>query len=196
MKPFVYDADYVPEHQEGSEIIPTAYPSWYGDVGGQRDHLMQWGSLTDGEGHELNYVRYVTLQASGYKTTSNKELPHENVPWLSNYYPANNTASNRFKADTKNGGQNYPHYILWRVGTGDEVTDPTKKAQTPRELILGRVYKVQPTTNRKSGWVYTYNIPYSSSVLEKIGGNGSSRPNEYIIVEKNFSTPVIEVNRE
>jgi len=185
MKPFVYDPAY---SVDGDNIT---YPSWFDPTSSIQNHLMQFGNLYDGNGNELNYVRYVTLQASGYKTTSNKELPTGNIPWLSNYYPASGDIAQRFKSETKNSGQNYPHYILWRVGEGTEVTDPTQST-TARPIILGRVYKVQPSTNRKSGWVYTYNIPYSSNVLEKIGGNGADRPNENIIIERSFagsSTP-------
>lgn len=194
MKPFVYDKDY------SNDTVP----SWYNGVSGPKEHLMQWGPLYDSNNNELTYVRYVTLQATGYKTTSNKELPHADVPWLSNYYPAgdsNITDQTRFTADSKNGGQNYPHYILWRVGEGTEVTDASKHAQTARPIILGRVYKVQPSTNRKSGWVYTYNIPYSSSVLEKISGNGSGasglgKVDDNIIVELSYANPPVEIDNE
>jgi hypothetical protein len=67
---------------------------------------MQFGGLYDGQGNELTYVRYVTLQATGFKTTSNKELPTRNIPWLEAYYPASGDAptKNRFSSDKKNAG--------------------------------------------------------------------------------------------
>jgi len=67
---------------------------------------MQFGDLHDGQGNELTYVKYVTLQATGFKTTSNKELPTRNIPWLEAYYPANGDAptKNRFSSDKKNAG--------------------------------------------------------------------------------------------
>ena len=181
MKPYVYDPDY---QVDGSNIT---YPAWYNALGDAKEHLVQFGSLKDANQHELTYVRYVTLQATGYKTTSNKELPTRNIPWLEAYYPATGDAptTNRFSSDKKNGGQNYPHYILWKIGKGTEVKDPTG-SKPERDRILGRVYKVQPSTNRKSGWVYTYNIPYPANVLEKIPGNGQDNPSNNIIVELSY----------
>ena len=180
MKPFVYDPDYHVDDQ-GQPI----YPEWYNNVGDARDHLMQFGDLHDGQGNELTYVKYVTLQATGFKTTSNKELPTRNIPWLEAYYPATGDAptKNRFSSDKKNGGQNYPHYILWRIGKGTEVKDPTGSTEE-RDRILGRVFKTQPVTNRKSGWTYSYNIPYTE--LEKIPGNGQDNPSNNIIVELSY----------
>jgi len=56
----------------------------------------------------LNYVKYVTLQATGFKTTSNKELPTANIPWLEAYYPASDgnkpPSVDRFASETKNSG--------------------------------------------------------------------------------------------
>lgn len=180
MKPFVYDPDYHLDSQ-GQPV----YPTWYNNVGDARDHLMQFGDLHDGQGNELTYVRYVTLQATGFKTTSNKELPTRNIPWLEAYYPASGDAptKNRFSSDKKNKGQNYPHYILWNIGKGTEVKDPTGST-TERPRILGRVFKTQPVTNKKSGWTYSYNIPYTQ--LEKIPGNGQDNPSNNIIVELSY----------
>ena len=181
MKPFVYDPDY---QNVNGEIT---YPSWYKSELTNHQHLVQFGGLYDQQGHELTYVKYVTLQATGFKTTSNKELPTANIPWLEAYYPATGTdpSKDRFASEKKNGGQNYPHYILWKVGKGTEVTDPAG-SKPERDRILGRVYKVQPSTNRKSGWTYTYNIPYTPEQLEKIPGNGQDDPSNNIIVELSY----------
>ena len=178
MKPYVYDPDYSVENGE------VTYPSWYKPELAAHQHLVQFGSLYDQNNNPLNYVKYVTLQATGFKTTSNKELPTANIPWLEAYYPATGAdpSKDRFASEKKNGGQNYPHYILWKIGKGTEVTDPNQST-TERDRILGRVFKTQPSTNRKSGWTYTYNIPYPSSVLEKIPGNGQDNPSNNIIVE-------------
>lgn len=188
MMPYVYDPDYIPEHEENGQIIPTQYPSWYNDLPEIKSKLMQFGSLYDGNDNELTYVRYVTLQASGFKTTSNKELPTGNVPWLQHYYPA--TPNNdRFKTEDKNSGQNYPHYILWRIGEGTEKTNPNESVETARQIVLGRVYRVYPNTFNTvasaSGWTYTYNVPYSGSQLIKVGGNGGT--DENIIVEQSYA---------
>ena len=185
MKPFVYDPDYYVENGE------THYPDWYTNLGGDKAHLMQFGNLYDGQGNEQTYVKYVTLQATGYKTTSNKELPTANIPWLEAYYPAKGTAAStdRFASESKNGGQNYPHYILWRIGKGTEVTNP-EGSTTLRDRILGRVYKTQPIAlgDSGSGWTYTYNKPYKASDLKKIPGNGQNNPSNNIIVELSLHT--------
>ena len=181
MKPYVYDPDYDAQNQ--------TYPQWYNTLGDAKEHLVQFGPLKDQNDQELTYVRYVTLQATGFKTTSNKELPTRNIPWLEAYYPATGDAptTDRFSSDKKNGGQNYPHYILWNIGKGTEVKDPTGST-TERDRILGRVFKVQPSTNRKSGWTYSYNIPYPANTLEKIPGNGQDNPSNNIIVELSYGS--------
>ena len=181
MKPFVYDPEY----------SASTYPSWWSEVGDARDHLMQFGDLYDQQGNELTYVRYVTLQASGFKTTSNKELPTRNIPWLEAYYPAGGDAptKDRFSSDKKNKGQNYPHYILWKIGKGTEVKDPAGST-TERDRILGRVFKTYPSSKTvadASGWTYTYNIPYSVNDLAKTPGNGVNNPANNIIVELSYA---------
>ena len=180
MKPFVYDPDY--------NATESTYPSWYKSELAAHQHLMQFGNLYDGQGNELTYVRYVTLQATGFKTTSNKELPTANIPWLEAYYPATgeDPSKDRFATEKKNAGQNYPHYILWNIGKGTEVKDPNGST-TERDRILGRVFKTQPSTNRKSGWTYSYNIPYPANTLEKIPGNGQNDPSNNIIVELSYA---------
>ena len=182
MKPFVYDPDYSVNNGE------VTYPAWYNALSSDKNHLVQFGDLHDGQGHELNYVKYVTLQATGFKTTSNKELPTANIPWLEAYYPASDgnkpPSVDRFASETKNSGQNYPHYILWRIGKGTEVVDPNGST-TQRDRILGRVFKVQPE-GKGSGWTYTYNNPYTAADLIKIPGNGKDNPSNNIIVELSY----------
>lgn len=72
-------------------------------------------------------VTYAMSQATGYKHTSNKELPSPHIPWLRYYYPANN--------GKVNGGQKFPFYTVWSI------TD---------EKIEGKVRKVEGAFN-KSG---------------------------------------------
>lgn len=69
-------------------------------------------------------VTYAMSQATGYKHTSNKELPSPHIPWLRYYYPANNGKAN--------SGQKFPFYTVWSI------TD---------EKIEGRVRKVNGAFN-------------------------------------------------
>ena len=44
-----------------------------------------------------NYVRYIMgIKATGYKLSSNKELPAQNTPWLMEYYPVISQTENPF----------------------------------------------------------------------------------------------------
>lgn len=52
-------------------------------------------------------VVYAMSQATGYKHTSNKELPAPNIPWLKNYYPTSSSSANE--------GQKYPFFTVWSV---------------------------------------------------------------------------------
>lgn len=52
-------------------------------------------------------VVYAMSQATGYKHTSNKELPSASIPWLRYYYPLDGGAAN--------AGQKYPFYTLWTI---------------------------------------------------------------------------------
>lgn len=70
-------------------------------------------------------VTYAMSQATGYKHTSNKELPSPHIPWLRYYYPADN--------GKVNNGQKFPFYTVWSI------TD---------EKIEGRVRKVVGAFNR------------------------------------------------
>lgn len=57
---------------------------------------------------KYNAPVYAMLQASGYKQTSNKELPGQNNPWLRSYFPITDAAAAQ-------AGQKYPFYIKWCV---------------------------------------------------------------------------------
>ncbi len=70
-------------------------------------------------------VTYAMSQATGYKHTSNNELPSPHIPWLRYYYPANN--------GKVNSGQKFPFYTVWSI------TD---------EKIEGRVRKVNGAFNK------------------------------------------------
>lgn len=60
-------------------------------------------------------VIYSMLQATGYKHTSNKELPAADIPWLDFYYPC--TLDNG--KDKVNGNQRFPFYGVWTITFGE-----------------------------------------------------------------------------
>lgn len=79
----------------------------------------------------LNPVVYAMSQATGYKHTSNKELPSPNLPWLRYYYPCTvNNYDNPQQKDldepTANKGQKFPFYTVWDI-TANKITGNVRK---------------------------------------------------------------------
>lgn len=136
--------------------------------------------------NSVNYVRYVMAQACGYKLVSNKEMPGQNIPWELEYYPVatqvENATTNK-ATTTINPEQLYPNYIIWNIGTGTESEIPSE-VKTSRDRILGKSYKIKLSSDTTNPWNYSYNVPINYTDLEKTGGNGSSNPNNNIIIEK------------
>lgn len=166
MEPIVYDQ--------------SLSPTWYTNLPDRERQCVQIS--TDAS---LNYVRYVMCQATGYKLTSNKELPAKNIPWLLEYYPVSSQIENpnTNTATVKvNSAQQYPNYIIWNVGTGNEVEVPSMTTAS-RERILGKSYKLQLKDNTKV-WAYKYNVPIAYTDLKKVGGNGATNPSNNIVIEK------------
>jgi hypothetical protein len=112
-----------------------------------------------GSGEYYTAPLYAMLQATGYKQTSNKELPAGDVtiPWLRNYFPA--------KSSTANSGQKHPFYIKWSV-TGS--------------YLRGDVYKVGNIMS--SSGEYDINNP-NTNKIQRVLGNGSDT--DPILVKKN-----------
>lgn len=139
-------------------------------------------NVTDSK--EMNYVKYTMCQASGYKLTSNKELPGRNIGWLEQYYPGN-AVSGDSSSVTVNVNQRYPHYIIWKVGKGTETEDPSVTT-TERERIIGNAYKIQSTTATGNNKMFNYNTRvFNVNDIQKLGGNGTTNNGENnIIVEK------------
>lgn len=165
MEPIVYD--------------PSKQPSWYLSLPEREKQCVQ---ISTDAGQ--NYVRYVMCQATGYKLTSNKELPAKNIPWLLEYYPVSSQVENPTTntATVKvNSAQQYPNYIIWNIGTGTEME--SEGTTESRERILGKSYKLQLKSDTKV-WSYKYNVPVKYTDLKKVGGNGSTNPNNNIIIEK------------
>lgn len=65
----------------------------------------------------LTPVIYAMSQATGYKHTSNKELPSPDIAWLKYYFPATvNWADPDHDYDPKkNSGQMFPFYTKWDI---------------------------------------------------------------------------------
>ena len=165
MKPTVYD--------------PSATPTWYTSLSTRNKLLCNISTDTT-----LPYVKYVMCQATGYKLISNKELPAPNIPWLEEYYPAtisniDNTANTA--TSTVNAAQQFPHYIVWNIGVGNETETATQ--ETGRSRILGKVYKIVKTSTPTKSWAFKYNAPVTLGQLSKVGGNGATNANNNIIVE-------------
>lgn len=68
---------------------------------------------------DITGVVYAMSQATGYKHTSNKELPNEHIPWLRYYFPAEDGKS-------VNAQQRFPFYTIWTV-KGNQITGDVKK---------------------------------------------------------------------
>lgn len=108
-------------------------------------------------GNGVNYYTapiYVMCQATGYKHTSNKELPGKDIPWLSYYYVNQNNAANP--------NQKFPFYIKWTV--------------TPN-YIRGDAYKIENIFN--SAGKFNINNPNTNSPIRR-RGNGDNT----IIIKK------------
>jgi hypothetical protein len=70
---------------------------------------------------------YSMSQATGYKHTSNKELPAQSIPWCRHYYPSKrgkDKDNNITSAVDK--GQRYPFYSVYTV-TNDNITIDVKR---------------------------------------------------------------------
>ncbi len=168
MEPIVYDA--------------STNPTWYQNLPDREKNLLQLSNDKN-----LNYVKYVTCQATGYKLISNKELPAQNIPWLQEYYPVSTQVENAINNTvtvTVNKAQQFPHYILWNIGSGTEAESPGDTV-TSRNRILGKPWKLKQIGNNENWW-YHWHTPIFSNQLEKVGGNGSTNANNNIIIEQNL----------
>lgn len=156
--------------------------------------------LKDDEGNPIHYVKYVMAQATGYKLTSNKELPGLHLPFLKEYYKVVPSGSKL----NVNPGQQYPNYIIWSIGKGKETeteylwnfdtnqidvpSNPSLSEDRPR--IVGHSKKVwnknKGTVSASKNWNYKYNSPVYLDNVGYYGGNGESANNgrNNIIVEK------------
>ena len=117
---------------------------------------------------------YVMSQATGYKHTSNKELPSPNIPWLRYYFPASITINDQDDVKAKvNAGQRYPFFIKYEMGKHNE--DSGTYART-----LIRVCKLDKVFDMSGK--YNVNINGLNPVPLVIGGNGQTNNGNDLIV--------------
>lgn len=81
---------------------------------------------------------YSMSQATGYKHTSNKELPAERIPWCRHYFPSTRTVVGEEISSTVNKAQRYPFYTVYNV-TEDYITIDVKRVQ---EVIVEGVFNI------------------------------------------------------
>jgi hypothetical protein len=101
------------------------------------------------------------------------------------YYPVTtqtvNQATNTATVSV-NSAQQFPNYIVWNVGEGHETETSDSVRRSSRARLLGKSKKIQ-LTDKTTKWAYTYNVPLTVDNLKAVGGNGSTNPNNNIIVE-------------
>lgn len=99
---------------------------------------------------------YTMCQATGFKHTSNKELPAPNIPWLKEYFPASVAIKSQTSVTaTVNNNQRYPFYIIWNI-TPSKITGTVKK--------IANIFDTSGS--------YNINMPQSNEPIA-IGGNGT-----------------------
>lgn len=160
------------EETEG-ELAGQKFPkSWQGDQNYDMvKHLCTFELV-----EKITAPIYIMCQATGYKHTSNKELPSPNIPWLRYYFPASITINSRDDVTAKvNAGQRYPFYIKYFMDKKkiDDLTYYGKTTATVRKL--GNVFN-------NSG-KYNVNIEGLNPTPTLLGGNGeTNNGNDTIII--------------
>ena len=160
-----FNSDSLYEETEGS-LAGQKFPSaWRTDDNyKQRKHLCTFELV-----EKITAPVYAMCQATGYKHTSNKELPAPEIPWLRHYFPATiKVVDQTTITATVNAGQRYPFYIIWNV-------TPTR--------ITGTVKKINYVFT--SAGKFNINIQSSVNPPEAIGGNGEeNNGNDLILIDK------------
>ena len=160
-----FNCDSLYTETEGSLAGQSFPSSWQNDTNyRQHKHLCTF-ELVD----KITAPIYSMSQATGYKHTSNKELPAPNIPWLKYYFPATVKVQDQTTITaTVNAGQRYPFYIIWEV-------TPTKLTGTAKKINY--IFT--------SGGKFNINISSNNNPPEAIGGNGeSNQGNDLIIITK------------
>lgn len=123
---------------------------------------------------EITAPIYLMCQATGYKHTSNKELPSPNIPWLRYFFPASITINSRDDVTAKvNAGQRYPFYIKYFLSKG-KVSDLVYYPQ-----LTATVKKLSNVFNNSGK--YNVNIEGLNPNYGVVGGNGETNNGNDII---------------
>lgn len=123
---------------------------------------------------EITAPIYLMCQATGYKHTSNKELPSPNIPWLRYFFPASIMINSRDDVTAKvNAGQCYPFYIKYFLNKG-KVSDLVYYPQ-----LTATVKKLSNVFNNSGK--YNVNIEGLNPNYGVVGGNGETNNGNDII---------------
>lgn len=118
--------------------------------------------------NKITAPTYVMSQATGYKHTSNKELPAPEIPWLRYYFPATVTINSQTNIVAKvNAGQRYPFFICYNFFS-DEIDIEVIK--------LGGIFNNSGKFNVNLQGVNAFPAP--------LGGNGeTNNGNDHIKID-------------
>ena len=146
------------------QLAEQWFPSaWLDDAYKIQRHLCTFNLV-----EKITAPIYITNQATGYKHTSNKELPSAQIPWNQYFFACKSVITDRDTVtDTVNAGQIYPFYTIYNI-SDTEITCTTKK--------INNLFT--------SAGKYNVNIQSSNSAPEAIGGNGTQNNGDDIIVIK------------
>ena len=123
---------------------------------------------------EITAPIYLMCQATGYKHTSNKELPSPNIPWLRYFFPASITINSKTDVTAKvNAGQRYPFYIKYFLSKG-KIND---LVYYPK--LTATVRKLSNVFNNSGK--YNVNIEGLNPSYSVVGGNGETNNGNDII---------------
>ena len=123
---------------------------------------------------EITAPIYLMCQATGYKHTSNKELPSPNIPWLRYFFPASITINSKTDVKAKvNAGQRYPFYIKYFLSKG-KIND---LVYYPK--LTATVRKLSNVFNNSGK--YNVNIEGLNPNYSVVGGNGETNNGNDII---------------
>lgn len=124
---------------------------------------------------EITAPTYLMCQGTGYKHTSNKELPSPNTPWLRYFFPASITINSRDDVTAKvNAGQRYPFYIKYSMFRSLEVGSSDYYGKTWATVRkLGNIFN-------NSG-KYNVNIEGLNPTPTVLGGNGETNNGNDVI---------------